>query len=68
MVDAGAIEALTKLLAQQHADYIAALAQQRTDHRDELERLRAAHADNLERVETRLIEERIQLQDQLQEV
>jgi hypothetical protein len=44
------------------------LAQQRTDHSDELERLRAAHAGDLERADTRLIEERVQLQDQLQEV
>src|SRR4051812_18123597 len=67
VVDAGAIEVLTKLLAQQHADHIAALGQQRADHREELERLRAAHAADLERVEARLIEERDRLQDQLQE-
>jgi hypothetical protein len=66
-VDAGAIEALTKLLAQQHADHVAALAQQRDDHREDLDRLRAAHAAELERIETRLIEERDRLQDQLQE-
>src|SRR5688500_17371480 len=66
-VDSSAIEALTKLLAQQHADHVAALAQQRVDHREELERLRADHAADLERVETRLIEERGRLQDQLQD-
>jgi chromosome segregation ATPase len=41
--------------------------QQRADHKAELERLRAVHAADLERVEARLIEERAQLQDQLQE-
>jgi hypothetical protein len=65
--DTGTIEVLTKLLAQQHADHVAALAQQRADHRDDLEQLRADHAAELERVETQLIEERAQLQDALQE-
>jgi predicted transcriptional regulator len=41
--------------------------QQRADYREELERLRAVHAADLERVEARLIEERAQLQDRLQE-
>jgi chromosome segregation ATPase len=50
MVDAGAIEALTKLLAQQHADHVAAQAQQRTDHQAELEEVRADHAAELERI------------------
>jgi hypothetical protein len=66
-MDAKAIESLTKLLAQQHADHVAALAQQRDDHREDLDRLRAAHAAELERIETRLIKERAQFQDQLQE-
>jgi hypothetical protein len=50
MVDAGAIEALTKLLAQQHADHVAAQAQQRTDHQAELKEVRADHAAELERI------------------
>jgi hypothetical protein len=62
-VDAGAIEALTKLSAQQHTAHVAALAQQRADHKAELERMQAAHAAELER----LIEERAQLQNELQE-
>lgn len=66
-VDAGVVEALTKLLAQQHADHVAVLAQQRSDHREELDRIRASHAADLERIEARLIEERDRLQDQLQE-
>jgi hypothetical protein len=67
VVDAGVIEVLTKLLAQQHADHVTALGQQRADHREELERLRADHAVDLERVEARLIGERDRLQDQLHE-
>jgi hypothetical protein len=66
-VDAGVVEALTKLLAQQHADHVAVLAQQRSDHREELDRLRASHVADLERIEARLIEESDRLQDQLQE-
>ncbi len=50
VMDAGAIEALTKLLAQQHADHVAAQAQQRTDHQAELEEVRADHAAELERI------------------
>jgi membrane protein involved in colicin uptake len=53
-VDAGAIEALTKLLAQQHADYVAAQAQQRIDHQAELEQVRADHAAELERIRDEL--------------
>jgi chromosome segregation ATPase len=49
-VDAGAIEALTKLLAQQHADHVAAQAQQRIDHQAELEEVRTDHAAELERI------------------
>jgi hypothetical protein len=55
-LDAGAIEALTRLLAQQHADHVAALAQQRADHKNDLEQLRVIHAAEVER-----------LQDELQE-
>jgi hypothetical protein len=65
--DTGVVEALTKLLAQQHADHVAVQAQQRADHQSELDRLRASHAAELERIETRLLEERAQLQDELQE-
>jgi DNA repair exonuclease SbcCD ATPase subunit len=54
VVDAGAIEALTKLLAQQHADHVAAQAQQRTDHQAELEQVRADHAAELERIRNEL--------------
>ena len=50
----GAIEALTKLLAQQHADHVAAQAQQRTDHQAELEQVRADHAAELERIRDEL--------------
>jgi hypothetical protein len=39
---------------------------QRADHKAELDRLHAAHAADLERIETRLIVERAQLQDELQ--
>src|SRR4051812_43649030 len=59
-VDVG--EALAKLLAQQHTDHVAAQAQQRADHQAELDRLRASHAAELERIETRLLEDRTQLQ------
>src|SRR5687767_4214045 len=62
-LDAGVIEALTKLLAQQHADHVAALGQQRADHKAETDRLQAAHAAEV----ARFIEERDRLQDQLQE-
>src|SRR3954453_17191784 len=39
-VNAGVIEALTKLLAQQHADHVASKAQQCFSHHAELEQLR----------------------------
>ena len=54
VMDAGAIEALTKLLAQQHADHVAAQAQQRTDHQADLEQVRADHAAELERIRSEL--------------
>lgn len=73
-VDGSAVEALTKLLAQQHADHVTALAQQRADHKNDLEQLCAAHAAELERLRdahsaelARLLEKQEQLEGDLQE-
>jgi hypothetical protein len=48
--------------SQQHADHVAALAQQRADHKAEMDGLQTAHAAEV----ARLIEDRAQLQDELQ--
>src|SRR3954471_3708535 len=70
VVQAGQVDALASqesILVQSLRDYLETLKAQLAETRQERERDRADHAADLERIETRLLAERVQLQDELQE-